>query len=413
MGTDEVRETTLTREELYELVWTEPMQTLATRFGISDVALKKRLVKMRVPTPGRGAWAKKAAGGPMRRPALPRLPASVPSATLTAVFRGAPKTTDQEEAEATGPVADQARYESLPEHQITVPEMLTDPHPLVATTVLFLRRSRTDVQHVLVPSGKKHLAIHVTLGTADRAMLLYDTLIKALEAREFSVKVESGEHGPATTVTIGTERIGLFIDERIDRVERKPDPKVRRPVFGRQYDYSPTGRLSIRLQLPYLGEARVRQNWWDASKQRVESCLNSVVVGLVTAAEALKAQRIEQEARERERVAAEERRRIAEQRRQEEEARIRALGVSVKAWRRSEIVRQYAEAMRHAANAASLLGEGTPMAAWLRWVDAYADRLDPRLPAPTVPADPEPYRSPYAHYGAANAANADDMGDLW
>jgi hypothetical protein len=338
MGTDAMRETTLTREELYELVWTEPIQTLATRFGISDVALKKRLVKMRVPTPGRGAWAKKAAGGTMRRPALPRLPASVPFATLTAVFRGAPKTTDQEQAaEATGPVADQARYESLPEHQITVPEMLTDPHSLVATTVLLLRRSRTDAQHVLVPSGKKHLAIHVTLGTADRAMLLYDTLIKALEARGFSVKVASGEHGPATTVTIGMERIGLLIDERIDRVERKPDPKVRHPVYGRQYDYSPTGRLSIRLQLPYLGEARVRQNWWDASKQRVESCLNSVVVGLVTAAEALKAQRNEQEARERERVAAEERRVIAEKRRQEEEARIRALGNSLKAWRRSEI----------------------------------------------------------------------------
>ena len=30
----------LTRKALYDLVWSEPMMTLATRFKISDVALK-------------------------------------------------------------------------------------------------------------------------------------------------------------------------------------------------------------------------------------------------------------------------------------------------------------------------------------------------------------------------------------
>jgi hypothetical protein len=31
----------LSRKQLYELVWSEPMKILAPRFGISDVALKK------------------------------------------------------------------------------------------------------------------------------------------------------------------------------------------------------------------------------------------------------------------------------------------------------------------------------------------------------------------------------------
>ena len=42
MAAEETRERQLTREALYELVWSEPMQVLGPRFGVSDVGLKKR-----------------------------------------------------------------------------------------------------------------------------------------------------------------------------------------------------------------------------------------------------------------------------------------------------------------------------------------------------------------------------------
>ena len=52
------RRVELTREELYELVWSEAMTRIAARIQISDVALKKRCVKQRIPVPGRGYWRK-------------------------------------------------------------------------------------------------------------------------------------------------------------------------------------------------------------------------------------------------------------------------------------------------------------------------------------------------------------------
>ena len=53
------------------------MQTLAAKYGISDVGLAKACRKLRVPLPGRGYWAKKAAGKKLpKRPALPTLPNS-------------------------------------------------------------------------------------------------------------------------------------------------------------------------------------------------------------------------------------------------------------------------------------------------------------------------------------------------
>lgn len=62
----------LTREELYEAVWLEPMSKLAKRFGVSDVALAKICRRHGIPLPGRGYWAKLAAG---KAPAKPPLPA--------------------------------------------------------------------------------------------------------------------------------------------------------------------------------------------------------------------------------------------------------------------------------------------------------------------------------------------------
>jgi hypothetical protein len=53
---------TLSRQDLYELAWSKPMVELAQDFGISDVALAKRLRKLGIPVPGRGYWARIDAG---------------------------------------------------------------------------------------------------------------------------------------------------------------------------------------------------------------------------------------------------------------------------------------------------------------------------------------------------------------
>ena len=60
------------RDELYEKVWAQPIQQLAEEYGVSNVTLAKACKRRRVPVPGRGYWAKKAAGKPVPiRPPLP------------------------------------------------------------------------------------------------------------------------------------------------------------------------------------------------------------------------------------------------------------------------------------------------------------------------------------------------------
>ena len=61
----------LTREELHDLVWAEPMAQVAKDFQISDRALAKVCARKQVPVPPRGYWAKKSAGKDVPKPPLP------------------------------------------------------------------------------------------------------------------------------------------------------------------------------------------------------------------------------------------------------------------------------------------------------------------------------------------------------
>ena len=62
------------REKIYEEIWSEPIQHVAKRYGISDVGLAKVCKKLNIPRPGRGYWAIKAAGKTLpRRPSLSEL----------------------------------------------------------------------------------------------------------------------------------------------------------------------------------------------------------------------------------------------------------------------------------------------------------------------------------------------------
>jgi hypothetical protein len=78
----------LSRKELYELVWSEPLKILAPRFGISDVALKMACGRAEVPTPGLGHWAKKAAGKGTSQVGLPERPPGMDDDVLIGAGRG-------------------------------------------------------------------------------------------------------------------------------------------------------------------------------------------------------------------------------------------------------------------------------------------------------------------------------------
>lgn len=381
----------LTREQLYQEVWKEPMSTLGPRYGLSDVGLAKICQRLRVPVPGRGYWRRKEVGQKVRRPTLPKLPAGATQAMREVHLRK--NASGSASPEPTGPVADQQRFEALDENRIVVPEVLEDPHPLVARSVKALRKAKRDHQGYLQPRTGPCLGVQVTLDSVDRSMCIYDALMKALDGRGFASSMGQGEE-PGTIVRVGEEDVSVTIEEKLDRTEQE-EHRMRRPNrFTSERDWKPTGRLVLRIDHSYLDG--VRRSWGDGKQQRVEDCLNAFVVGLVAVAEALKAKRLEREAWEKEWREAEARRAEEARRKEEEAARVRALDAAVATWQRTRTIREYATELRKKAEAAGALQEDSPLATWLAWAEAYADRTDPFLPEPSVPQDPgrpDRYRS--------------------
>lgn len=61
----------LTREQLYDLVWKEPILQVGEQLGVSSSYVASVCTELRVPRPSRGYWAKLEFGKAPLRPALP------------------------------------------------------------------------------------------------------------------------------------------------------------------------------------------------------------------------------------------------------------------------------------------------------------------------------------------------------
>jgi hypothetical protein len=66
-----MEQATLTRRELYDLVWSTRMTTIAKKYLISDVGLRKICISMNIPLPRAGHWEKIKAGNPISVAPLP------------------------------------------------------------------------------------------------------------------------------------------------------------------------------------------------------------------------------------------------------------------------------------------------------------------------------------------------------
>lgn len=64
-------EVVLTRNELNNIVWSEPMLKLAEKYAISDVGLRKICNGMYIPLPRAAHWMKLQVGKNVPQPKLP------------------------------------------------------------------------------------------------------------------------------------------------------------------------------------------------------------------------------------------------------------------------------------------------------------------------------------------------------
>jgi len=384
--------TTITREGLFDLVWSQSMRSLAVRFGISDVALAKRCRKLRIPVPGRGFWARVAAGHRDRRPTLPAPRTAVERSPIHFAEPPAQNSTpppDHAVPLTEGPVWEQQQFESLPQNRIVARKRLSRS-PLIHATARSLADHHGPPERRTRTYGDGTLDVAVAGRSARRALLLLDSFVQACAARGFVVEGARGNRRESR-VTVLDQHISFRVFESERRIDLTKDPGYKpnpRELFPRRYRHEGTGVLDLQIGSPYgIG----RSVWIDYSDLPLEEQLNEVMVGLVAAAVAIGEWQTEREREEEEhrRLAA-----IARAERVQEEAeerRVAQLVADAERWARAEQLRNFATAME--AELRSREAGRLPVAthAWLAWVHYVADELDPAMladPVAYLPREP-------------------------
>jgi len=389
-----------TRQELYDLVWSEPMQKLAKRFGLSDVGLAKACRSADIPRPGRGYWARLAAGKRVVKTALP--PRGLGRSDRVAIGpreRGYYGQSDEERANEVIPPPPEfpEGLEALMARvqrrvgRVTCPR-LARPHPLIAKV---LETEEARRKEVLERGWATHKPAHDGPAARRRLRLLNAIF---LAANRCGCRPVLDDHDRLEAgVLVGDTRVPVVVSPISGRTPR------RREGAG--------GRPAEPLACTIGGQHRLQGiplAWEDRDDAPLEQQLTEIVVGVLVAGEmgyraALQRGyewrlQMKEEAAERLRKRAEEAaRKERERQRRLEQARVRHLLGRAGAWRRAAEIRAFVAAAAGRAAVLSDAAERLALADWEGWALAQADRLDPlvggsvmdvlRFTEPTIPPD--------------------------
>ena len=335
----------VTREKLYEEVWSEAMTKVAARYEVSSVFLARICRRLNVPSPPRGYWAQLAVG---KAPPPPKLPAARPGDEIEWSRDGVAR---RQPLEAPALPPARAAGDRLPVRR----------HRLAHGLIIGSRQSfeeaaarvvanRGDILHseYVRPRSHRLVDIFVASDSVSRAMALASNFFLALEDLGYRVtlapnhtgmnrpEVDVGQGrqqylpvrwrpGVPTVVFIGTVAIGLSIYEpteyvdvqrvegRYVRVRPPSESQLRGPErWTFHKEDMPAGRFILRAYSPYP-RTDWKMEWAEAKRGDLRARFGEIIAELEKAAVTIV-----------ELVAEGERQRLIEEERWREEQRQRA-----------------------------------------------------------------------------------------
>jgi hypothetical protein len=378
------RKNPITREQLYELVWSTPMLRVAERFGVSSSYMARVCTELQVPRPNRGYWTQHELGRPPARPVLPPLqPGDLESWTP-----GQSVGSNQRVALLSATPADvgvpAARRRGRPSKKATLPGI----HPLLKGAkehFLKSRDSRTGLAH---PTKRLLVDIVVSPELLDQALDVANELFLALTAKGhrlvlpplqqnlYRPKIPIREAAAPnryydelwapdrpTLLFIGDQCVGLTLFETLELVEtvyssgkyiavRDLTPQQRRQYVGPQHwtssDHRPSGRLVLQAYCPTSQRVKWVKRWKEARSGELRSMIPRIVSDFAASLPELKEQvdvARQEEKREREKWE-EERRQLEQKWKQERQqqankAARQDLMAAISAWNEARMVEAY------------------------------------------------------------------------
>lgn len=309
----------VSREELYEQVWSKPMTKVAADYGVTGTALKKTCDRHHIPTPERGYWAKLEHGKPVRKEPLPPLPE--PDLTLVRVAGSSEQHLSPRVREAKEKARDNldkhAAAHPTPIATLEPVPSIVEP-PFLAATRRAISKARPDDQGFAIIRSRNVIPLKIAPASIERGLRILSKLFALAETQGHLPKAT--EDG--LVLVVENEAIAFGLEEQPEKALHQPTPaelkrRDERTRWGYsndpwpKYDQSPSGKLAIVIHANlYSG---LRRTYSDGKTQALERMLPDILAGFVGHAALISERRREDDERER-------RYRDAEARRRREEA---------------------------------------------------------------------------------------------
>jgi hypothetical protein len=379
--------TRMSRQELYDKVWSTPVRTLAKELGLSDVGLKKTCKRHDIPTPGLGHWAKVAHGHHVSKTPLPSRKAGQGDVIVFHEHANQPWHVHAHPDPAL------IERERDAEHRVVVARSGDYVHHLVRFTDETLR-SRTGDGWLQAPHGC--VDVRTSRAQLSRALRIMEALLTASESRGWRVAAEfllsrhkrfgnfwhpklgwlreaPKEPTAETGVIIRGQVVAFSIVEL--SMAAPPTPAEIRD-WRRMYPYGsggpgprqvPNGEL--RLEIASSPWFSTRRRFHDLPKKPLEDQLNGVIAAFVRVAAGLREVELKDALERRRELLAARKARDAELRRKELEQKIRRLETGMERWQWERHAREFLDVVKAEGATRNISHED--FTSWLRWAEEY------------------------------------------
>jgi len=357
-----MEQVTLTRKELYDLVWAEPLSRLAKKYMISDNGLRKICKRMNIPLPEMGHWQKIQYHKKVFITKLPLNYDGEDKITLSEKGKG--------DINVDSPISQQRRLTQVIDNSkdllLKVPDRLsTKPDKLIRSTIEYYNAIRKYYRshNGTHPDRINVLNIEVSEENRPRALRILDTIIKVLRSRKHEVIADHF----TTYAKIGDEHVKFRLREK----QRVSDTKT--SYGGRQMES--TGEFVFVIDIGSYTRKEVKDGL-----DPIETKISSIIAMIELEGERMRIDRIESEIR---RKQWEEKQRIERELRdrQEKEAMaFKKLFLQAVRLHQANIIRNYIQTVE-----ANTMKEGNiteELAQWLAWAEKKVSWYDPLVKGP-------------------------------
>lgn len=382
------REVSITREELYHLVWSETMGTLDKVHGIPRPKLIEECERLRVPRPSRDYWNMMGKRmKPLRTP-LPLLEEASPQTATIKLRDGTWEPLPSHAgriAQAPSYEADilevLTRVEALPKVQVSA--QLSASHQLVKLAKRGFAKAKPDMHGRVTPltvEDKRPLDIEVAPQSVDRALRIFDALIKAVEKLGGEVSVDEVHFRHNTYVTLVSDFSAQV--RLLERTKQYSREVAKDDLYSHKFRYEPLGVFELDSGKGFWHVMYAK----DTKTAKLEDQINKVLQQIVHQAGKARIYQRNREAEDRKRAEQEKRAKELKELQNQEQKKINMLLEDVKNWRKSQDIRAYLATIRKLATDRGVnIDHGTEFGKRMMWAESIADRFDPtREPPPSI-----------------------------